>query len=282
MKRVNGLTLCLCSVLGACAGDGEGLDQNGRPQGEDDGTLTADFESIQRNVLTPICTTCHAGAAAPLGLRLDADSSYALLVNAPSVEVPSLLRVQPGNPDLSYLVQKIEGTAAVGGRMPLNGPPLPPASIAVIRQWIANGALASAADALAKNTAVADLVAIAPHADELRAGPPQDIVLQSRAALDLSLLQSGPMLLRASGGDGTFEDGNEHDVDFHVTVRSQQPTVLALKLDRAGLKSDDFELRVSGSPPFALADTESHPIDGNHDGVAGGDFVLHFRVEISP
>ena len=28
------------------------------------------------------------------------------------------MRVNPGNPDLSYLVQKISGTAAVGGRMP--------------------------------------------------------------------------------------------------------------------------------------------------------------------
>ncbi len=59
------------------------------------------------------------GAAAPLGFRLDAASAYAMLVNALSVEVPTLLRVSPGNPDSSYLIQKLEGHAAVGGQMPL-------------------------------------------------------------------------------------------------------------------------------------------------------------------
>ncbi len=46
----------------------------------------------------------------------------------------------PGNPDQSYLIQKIEGHAAVGARMPLGAPPLPQSTIDVIRQWIANGA----------------------------------------------------------------------------------------------------------------------------------------------
>ena len=68
-----------------------------------------------------------------------------MLVNVPSLEVPSMLRVEPGNPDDSYLIQKIEGTAAVGGRMPLGGQALPPDTIAAIRQWITDGAVASAA-----------------------------------------------------------------------------------------------------------------------------------------
>jgi len=46
-------------------------------------------------------------------LRLDAASSYAMLVNTPSAEVPSLMRVSPGNPDASYIIQKLEGHAAV-------------------------------------------------------------------------------------------------------------------------------------------------------------------------
>lgn len=123
------LRLCLpvpLLLLCACAGNGEGLDENGRPIGEGDGdseAITADFASIQDSVFTPICTACHAGAAAPLGLRLDEDASYAMLVGVASVQVPALLRVAPGDPD-SYVVHKIEGTAAVGSRMPLGGPPL--------------------------------------------------------------------------------------------------------------------------------------------------------------
>ena len=72
--------------------------------------------------------------------RLDAANSYADLVNVDSNEVPSLKRVEPGDPDNSYLVQKVEGTAAVGGRMPLGGDRLPDAEIDLIRQWISEGA----------------------------------------------------------------------------------------------------------------------------------------------
>jgi hypothetical protein len=132
------------AVLAGCgAGSGEGLDANGRPIGSGDGgsgPLTAEFQSIQEHVFTPACTVCHSGAAAPQGLRLDADNSYGLLVSMPSVERPGLLRVAPGNPDASYLIQKLEGRAAVGARMPLGGPYLDAATIGVIRQWIANGA----------------------------------------------------------------------------------------------------------------------------------------------
>lgn len=134
-------------AAGCGGGSGEGLDSSGRPlvPGSDDaGPLVASFVSIQDHVLTPVCTVCHAGSAAPLGLRLDATNSYAALVGVPSVEVGSLLRVAPGRPDDSYLIHKLEGHAAVGARMPFGGPYLDGATIGVIRQWIAEGALPSA------------------------------------------------------------------------------------------------------------------------------------------
>lgn len=140
------VALAIGLALGACGGgSGEGLDANGRPLSEGgggSGTLTASFASIQANVFTPRCTGCHAGASAPAGLRLDAASSYALLVGVSSAEVPSLQRVAPGRPDDSYIVHKLEGRAAVGARMPFGGPYLDDATIAVIRQWIAAGAVA--------------------------------------------------------------------------------------------------------------------------------------------
>ena len=129
-------------VCSACAGNGDGLDQNGRPieEGGGNGVLTADLQSIQDNVFTPVCTACHVGAGAPMGLSLDAANSFNMLVGIPSVEVPSLQRVAPGDPDNSYIIQKLEGTAAVGDQMPRGGPPLPSATIQVIRQWITQGA----------------------------------------------------------------------------------------------------------------------------------------------
>ena len=88
-----------------------------------------------------------------------------MLVNVPSTEVPSILRVEPGNPDDSYLVQKIEGTAAVGARMPLGGPNLSADEIAAIRQWITDGALATSAAKSSRAAATLQLLAPVPEAD---------------------------------------------------------------------------------------------------------------------
>ncbi len=137
------LCLAVALVPGCGGGSGSGLDSNGRPLGEGEdpgGPLTPTFGSVQSHVFTPICSVCHSGGGAPEGLRLDAGNSFALLVGVSSSEVPSLQRVAPGDPDNSYLVQKIEGHAAVGERMPYGGPYLDAAAIATIRQWISNGA----------------------------------------------------------------------------------------------------------------------------------------------
>src|SRR6267378_8492132 len=132
------------ALLAACAGNGEGLDANGQPLGSAGGTpppLTADFQSIQDNVFTPVCVRCHSGAGAPQGLQLDAAHSYALLVGVPSSEDPSLLRVKAGVKRSSYLVLKLAGSPGIiGAQMPFGGPPLPQATLDVIRQWITNGA----------------------------------------------------------------------------------------------------------------------------------------------
>jgi hypothetical protein len=134
----------LVGCAAGCAGNGAGLDQNGQPiaaGGTTGGPVTADFQSIQDNVFTPICSKCHIGASAPEGLQLDAAHSYNLLVGVPSNEQPSLVRVKAGDPDSSYMVRKIEGAPGItGGQMPLGETPLPQATITAIRQWITNGA----------------------------------------------------------------------------------------------------------------------------------------------
>lgn len=151
------LRVACCAALLALTscggGSGEGLDSNGRPLppggGGGEAALTPDLASIQSHVFTPICTACHAGGSAPQGLHLDEANAYTMLVGVPSNESPSVLRVKPGDPDNSYIIQKLEGHAAVGARMPFGGPYLDDATIAVIRQWITNGAhqTAAAADA---------------------------------------------------------------------------------------------------------------------------------------
>jgi hypothetical protein len=93
------------------------------------------------------------------------------------------------------------------------------------------------------------------------------------------LLQAGLVTLRASGGDGEFDAGNESVVPADVKVRSQQPTVLAITPLLDALPPDTYELRISGSDPVALADFEARSIDGDGNGTPGGDFVLRFTVE---
>jgi hypothetical protein len=299
MRMAKFWPLCIACALAGCAGNGDGLDENGRPlnegggDGGDAGTLQPTFQSIQDHVFTPICTACHAGASAPLGLRLDAGAAYALLVNASSVESPSQFRVQPGNPDASYLIQKLEGTAAVGGRMPLGGTPLPPETIAVIRQWITNGATNDGATGVSAKPRLAEsglaesglngaqLTAVSPISGAAMPASTREIVITSNVELDTSLLQSGLVTLLASGGDGEFDSGNESVVPVDVVVRSQQPTVLAITPRPTQLPVDTYELRISGTGPVALADFGARAIDGDGNGTPGGDFVLRFTVEMT-
>ena len=100
-----------------------------------------DFQEIQNTIFTPICSAVpyrRQRAAGPAARRRPTATPCS--VNVASAEVPALLRVNPGNPDQSYLVQKIQGNAAVGGRMPLGQAALPQDRIDLIRSWIAAGA----------------------------------------------------------------------------------------------------------------------------------------------
>ena len=107
--------------------------------------LSATLSSIQSNIFTPTCATagCHSSGSVGGGLVLEAGSSFADLVGTDgqgvaSSQQPAVKRVAPGDPDNSYLIMKLEGTA--GSRMPRGQAPLTAEEIAVIRQWITEGA----------------------------------------------------------------------------------------------------------------------------------------------
>jgi hypothetical protein len=271
------LILAVAIAAAGCAGNGEGLDENGRPIDTGPPPLGPNFNSIQANVFNVYCIGCHTGAGAPLGLRLDAASSYALLVNTASQEVPGLMRVQPGNPGSSYLIQKVEGSAAVGGRMPLNQPPLPQATISVIRQWITEGAQRSTNSA--PSTAPAALTAVSPQADDILAAPPREIVVTTDTELNTTLLTSASVVLTRSGSDGSFAEGNEVGIaPLSIEVRSLEPTVLAITVPTQQWAVDSYRLTIAGAGPAPVADRRGQEIDGDGDGRAGGDFNLYFDV----
>ena len=101
---------------------------------------------IQTMVFTPSCAGCHSGPTSnnlPSGMNLSsAAASHAALVDVVSLQAnPALDRVEPGDPDNSYLIRKLEGGPNIGGsRMPQGGPFLDQATVDMIRQWISDGA----------------------------------------------------------------------------------------------------------------------------------------------
>ena len=111
-------------------------------EGNGGGGTTVSLANDVQPIFTENCafSGCHAGASPQQGMNLSAGQTFSNTVNVASREVPSLDRIEPGDPDNSYLIQKIRGTAAVGGRMPLNRTPLSDAEIQTIVTWAREGA----------------------------------------------------------------------------------------------------------------------------------------------
>ncbi|MBV8520057.1 MAG: hypothetical protein JO197_21875 [Acidobacteria bacterium] len=102
----------------------------------------ATFTRVQNEIFTPTCASigCHDRIGQQEGMILTADRSYDLIVGHASTEIPSLLRVAPGDPANSYLYRKITGSGITGDRMPQSLPPLSDAQIQLVRDWIRRGA----------------------------------------------------------------------------------------------------------------------------------------------
>src|SRR5690349_23657247 len=81
---------------------------------------SATFTRVQNEVFTPNCTTiaCHDPLGQQSQMVLIPGRAYASTVGVPSVEMPSLQRVAPGDPAASYLYRKIVGSGITGDRMP--------------------------------------------------------------------------------------------------------------------------------------------------------------------
>ena len=103
---------------------------------------TVSFSSEIQPIFDASCTVCHvSGGIADAILHLSAEESFDALVGHPSVQDASLTRVVAGDSSTSLLFQKVSSDSPpVGARMPLGGAPLSDADIALIRDWIDQGA----------------------------------------------------------------------------------------------------------------------------------------------
>ncbi len=115
-------------------------------------TVTSTFDQIQQTIFTPTScarSTCHNVQQPPHELSLSPGEAYANLVGVAPANFVALnagkLRVDPGNPGNSFIVDKLRGTlvAGEGDPMPLQLKRLPEKAIRLVEEWIAAGAPAS-------------------------------------------------------------------------------------------------------------------------------------------
>jgi hypothetical protein len=101
------------------------------------------FTRIQTQIFTPVCAKagCHAASAASGGMVLEAGRAYAEIVNHPATE-SNLDRIEPGDPERSYMIKKLRGDPDItGSQMPFDNPgSLTPEQLNGIIGWIRAGA----------------------------------------------------------------------------------------------------------------------------------------------
>jgi len=100
-------------------------------------TLDVDFDTQIQPIFDAGCIGCHtAGATNSGGLNLQSGAAESQLVGVPSTFANGLKRVTSGQPDRSYLFEKINcASPQTGNRMrPTNA--MTPAEQALIRDWI--------------------------------------------------------------------------------------------------------------------------------------------------
>jgi hypothetical protein len=129
-----GVALSLLVAALASAGAGCGGGEAPEP-------IPPRLSAIETEIFAHNCTlsSCH-GAMSPQESMSLVAPTYATLSSVASTEVPAMMRIAPGDPGGSYLLQKISSTTPLDGvRMPPD-PPLPAYKIEAIRLWIAAGA----------------------------------------------------------------------------------------------------------------------------------------------
>lgn len=113
--------------------------------------VSSTLEHLEQHVFAPTCSrdTCHSGPQEMHSLSLMPGEAYAFLVGVMPDNLPARmagkLRVDPGNPGNSFLIDKLRGTlgSTEGERMPRGLAPLPAREIALVEAWIAAGAPAA-------------------------------------------------------------------------------------------------------------------------------------------
>lgn len=108
---------------------------------------SVDVYAATRDVFEGSCVHCHAGDRVAAGLNLGPQRFASALIGVESTQLPGFRLVDVEAPEKSYLLMKIRGDDGIkGSRMPLRGPRLEPAVVALIERWIQEEFLTAASD----------------------------------------------------------------------------------------------------------------------------------------
>jgi hypothetical protein len=129
----------LLLLLSGCGGSEDSPTYYPVDRGTVNISIMPTWRSIQDNVFTPRCSTCHTAAHPNLDLTDPASRTELFTISSfgPAYVIAN-------DSDGSVLIWKLEGVDDLGGlvgeRMPFGGPYLDQDTIDVIRAWIDGGA----------------------------------------------------------------------------------------------------------------------------------------------
>ena len=240
------------------------------------GGLNPVFSEIQSAVFTPNCASasCHSGGNPAADLNLDAVNSYADLVGIASSQQAGVLRVEAGDADNSYLIQKLEGTAATGNVMPPSGG-LPQSTVDIVRQWIADGAT----DDRVSVAAPIKLRSMRPAPGSVLSAAPASIVAGFDRELNAATVDAYTVIVESVGGTATPANAAQPVARASVRLLEGNPMSAVIDLDSADLGDGTYRVRLSGDSSLAIEDLDGNVLDGDGDGVAGGDYVAEFVLD---
>ena len=139
--------LALVVALAACGNDRAAPPEVDGDDGDDPLAVTdtpapGSLDDLHQRIIAKRCSgqpgLCHNGQFEP-NLSTPA-MTYAYVVSRPALEKPDQLRVVPGDPSRSVLIDKLRNRG-VATQMPLGAEPLAEADIAALEAWIRGGAL---------------------------------------------------------------------------------------------------------------------------------------------
>jgi len=205
-----------------------------------------------------------------------------MLVGITSTQDAGVQRVNAGNPDLSYLITKLESAGASGEQMPPAGA-LAQADIDVIRQWITDGATD---DTVVPPAAPIRVTSLSPAPFAALTAPPTQIVAGFDADLDATTVTTTTFILEASNGDMAFDDGDDIPITpVSVAVSGTNPRSAIMDLTGVALADDTYRISLLGTGGSVIMDQDANALDGEYtgalpsgNGTEGGDFRVQFTI----